>query len=97
MKPNETEHKKKRIGNNCHVAKVKASLDHAIHAWTIKKVEERIGIDKNSGGAPTDKWAPPPVVVLSRKLEIHERHSDEGGHLKAYIFWGECTGNDYAQ
>ena len=44
MKPNKPKHQKEGIGNNRHIAKVKASLDHAIHSGAIEEIEKRIGV-----------------------------------------------------
>ena len=82
LKSNKAKHEKEGIGDNCHVTKIEASLDHAIHGGTVEKVEERISIDEGTSGAPTKERAPPPAVVLSCKLEVHERNRNEGGHLR---------------
>lgn len=90
------EHDKEEISCSCHVAerklrfeakkkkkylpKEERGLQEASHARAIDEIKARVEENKESCGASRDEWAPPPVIVLHRELEISQRDSDARCH-----------------
>jgi len=69
---NKTEHEEECIGDDCHVAKIKAPLDHTIHRRAVEEIKERVSINESTSGPTTEERPPPPAVILACKLEVYQ-------------------------